>query len=167
MTTPHPDFVISRTFAAPRERVWPALTVPEQMQAWFAPKGFTNRAVKFELRPGGIYHHCMTSPEGHEMWGKATYREIEAPKRIAYINAFSNAEEGVTRHPMSATWPLEMLTTFTLDEAPGNQTELTVRWSLLDSVTDEEAKTFDAAHAGMKQGWGGTFDSLAEFLAKK
>jgi uncharacterized protein YndB with AHSA1/START domain len=167
MTTNHPDFVISRTFDAPRDRVWQALTVPEQMQAWFTPKGFTSRAVKFELRPGGMYHYCMTSADGHEMWGKATYREIEAPKRITYINAFSNAEGGTTRHPMSATWPLEMLTTFTLEEALGNKTALTVRWTLLDGVAEEEAKTFNGAHDGMRQGWGGTFDHLAEFLAKK
>jgi len=32
--------------------------------------------------------------------------------------------------------------------------------------TDEERKTFDSSHEGMKQGWTGTFDQLAAYLAK-
>ena len=44
------------------------------------------------------------------------------------------------------------------------QTGLTLRWSPLDA-TAEEQKTFDAAHDGMRSGWGGTFDQLAEILA--
>ena len=32
--------------------------------------------------------------------------------------------------------------------------------------TDEERKTFDASHASMNQGWTGTLDQLAGYLAK-
>jgi hypothetical protein len=30
----------------------------------------------------------------------------------------------------------------------------------------EEQKTFDSSHDGMTQGWTGTFEQLAEYLAK-
>jgi uncharacterized protein YndB with AHSA1/START domain len=163
MTTTLPEFPISRTFNAPRERVWKAFTQPEHMQKWYAPKGFTSRAIRQEFRPGGIYHYCLTSPDGHEMWGKVTYREIVAPERVVYINAFSDAEAGITRHPMSATWPLEMHTTCTLTEQNG-QTTLTVKW-VPENATPEEIDTFDKARAGMTQGWGGTLDNLTEYLA--
>ena len=38
-------------------------------------------------------------------------------------------------------------------------------WRTLDA-TDEEQKTFDAMHDSMTQGWGGTMDQLAAYLAK-
>src|SRR5690242_12908512 len=103
-------FEIFRTFDAPRALVWKVCTEPEHMKEWFAPKGFTGRAVKMEFRPGGTYLYCLRSPDGHEMWGKCVYREIVPPDKLVYINSFSDEKGGTTRHPMSATWPLEMLT---------------------------------------------------------
>ena len=47
-----------------------------------------------------------------------------------------------------------------------------LRWALANwgriplNPTDEERKTFDGAHDGMKQGWTGTMDQLADYLAK-
>lgn len=51
MTTPR--FQISRSFAAPRQRVWDAWTDPVQLAAWFGPKGTTGSILAFDLRPGG------------------------------------------------------------------------------------------------------------------
>ena len=98
------------------------------------------------------------------MWGKFVYREIVAPERIVLVSSFSDEAGGITRHPMSSTWPLEMLSTFTLAEKDG-RTTATVHWLPLNP-TEEESKTFDAAHESMKQGWIGTFDQLAAYLAK-
>ena len=66
---------------------------------------------------------------------------------------------------MSPTWPLKLLTTVTLAQAPENKTALTLRWSPLEA-TEEERKTFDAAHDGVRAGWGGSFDQLDAYLAK-
>ena len=159
------EFVISRTFDAPRDLAWKAVTEPAHMQEWFSPKGFTSRAMKFELRPGGTYLYCMSAPDGKEMWGKMVYREIQAPERLVYVNSFSDAEGGTTRHPMSATWPLQMLTTFTLVEDKG-KTTLTIRWLPIDA-TPEEIATFNSSHDGMRQGWTGTLDNLTDYLAKQ
>ncbi len=71
---------------------------------------------------------------------------------------------GLTRHPMAPTWPLEMLTTVTFEDAPGGKTKLTLVWSPLNA-SDEEQKTFDAAHRGMTGGWAGTFERLDAYLA--
>jgi len=162
-TEPNPqEFIIDRTFDAPRDLVWKSLTEPERMQQWFAPKGCTSRAVKMEFRPGGMYHYCMTTADGHEMWGKAVYREIVAPERLVYINSFSDAEGGTGRHPMSKTWPLEMQTTYILVDYKG-QTTLIVKWTPLNA-TEEEEQTFATSHDGMRQGWTGTFDHLTEYL---
>ena len=156
--------VISRTFDGPRDVMWKAWSERTRLMEWFGPKGFKMPAAKMDFRPGGSFHYCMESPDGHEMWGKFIYREIVPQERIVLVSSFSDEDGGITRHPMSATWPLEMLSSFTLTEDNGRSTA-TIRWLPLNA-TEEERKTFDAAHEAMKQGWSGTFDQLAAYLAK-
>src|SRR5258706_14903907 len=74
------EFVITRVFAAPRELVWKAWTERDRLMQWFGPKGFTMPTAKMDFRPGGVFHYCMRSAEGHEMWGTFVYREIVAPE---------------------------------------------------------------------------------------
>ncbi len=164
--TQSPDFTITRTFDAPRELVWKAWTERDRLLEWFGPKGFKMTVATLDLRPGGIFHYGMTGPDGKEMWGKFVYREIVEPERIVLVNSFSDAEGNLTRHPMSPTWPREMLSTTTFTEKDG-KTTITLVWSPLDP-TEEERQTFDTVHAadGMNQGWNGTFEQLTEYLAK-
>ena len=157
------EFVISRVFDAPRDLVWRAFTDPERMKHWWGPKGATILNCKMDLRPGGIFHYRMRYMN-HDMWGKMVYREIDPPKRIVFINSFSDEQGNVTRHPMAPTWPMEMLSTITFDEQ-GGKTTFTARWVPLNP-TDEERKTFDAGFGSMQQGWTGTLDQLTEYLAK-
>lgn len=51
-----------------------------------------------DLRPGGVYHYCMRSPDGHDMWGRFVYREIVKPERIVFINSFSDEMGGLARN---------------------------------------------------------------------
>src|SRR3954465_11026908 len=100
-------FVTSRTFDAPRELVWKAWSERARLMEWFGPKGFKMPAAKLDFRPGGSFHYCLEAPNGQEMWGKFVYREIVSPEKIVLVNSFSDEAGGITRHPMSATWPLE------------------------------------------------------------
>jgi uncharacterized protein YndB with AHSA1/START domain len=166
-TPAHEDFVISRTFDAPRHLVWKAWTEPEHLAQWWGPKGCTIRVAKFDLRPGGIFHYAMQFQPGHDMWARFIYREIAPPERIVFINSFSDPEGGVTRPPypqLGDAWPLEVLNTVTLEEQDGN-TILTVRGQPLNG--SEEAWTaYVGMFDSMRQGFGGTFDKLAQHLAK-
>ncbi|MEO8333302.1 MAG: SRPBCC family protein [Gallionella sp.] len=157
------DFVISRTFDAPRQLVWKAWTEEKHLKNWFGPKGVTISVSEMDLRPGGSFHYCMKLPDGKEMWGKWFFREIVAPERLVMINCFSDAKGGITRHPMSATWPLETFSTTTFTEHDC-KTTLTLRWSAYNA-TEEERHTFDTSHASMTQGWTGTMDQLENYLA--
>jgi uncharacterized protein YndB with AHSA1/START domain len=157
------EFVITRVFDAPRELVWKAFTDPERMRQWWGPKGFSVIASKMDLHPGGTYHYGMRAPDGTPMWGRFVYREIAAPERIVLVNSFSDEAGGVTRHPGHADWPLEMLSTFTFAEE-GRGTRLTIKWVPLNP-TAAERKTFEAGHGSMRQGWTGTLDGLAQYLA--
>src|SRR5665213_422213 len=158
------DFVISRVFDAPRQLLWECFTRPERMKEWWGPKGSTIVASKMDLRVGGTYLGAMRDTAGRVMWAKFVYREIVEPKRLVWVHSFSDEAGGLTRHPLSPTWPLELLTTVTLDEPLPGQTGLTLRWSPLNA-TEVERDTFDAGHNSMRQGWNGTFDRLGIYLA--
>jgi uncharacterized protein YndB with AHSA1/START domain len=157
-------FVISREFDAPRIRVWQAWTEVERLKQWFSPKGFTVLAAKMDFRPGGSYHYGMRTPTGQEMWGKWVFREIKAPERLVLVNSFSDAAGGMTRHPMSPTWPREMLSTSTFSEKNG-KTTITLEW-LPINASPEEIATFEAGRDGMKMGWTGTMEQLTDYLKK-
>jgi uncharacterized protein YndB with AHSA1/START domain len=158
------DFVISRTFDASRELMWKAWTESDRLARWFGPKGVTIVHSKNDLRPGGIYHYAMRTPDGQEMWGRWVYREIVKPERIVFVNSFSEPNGGVTRHPMAADWPLEMLSTITFSEREG-RTTVTVRWAALNA-SETERNRFNTGHDSMRQGWTGTFEQLEAYLAE-
>ena len=161
------DFVMSRVFDAPRDLLWQCFTDPERMKHWWGPKGFTVFASKMDLRVGGTYHYGMTAPDGAPMWGLFTYREILPREKLVFVNCFSDEKSGVTRHPAAPTWPLKMLSTFTFEDAPGSKTKFTLRWQTLDATPEEQA-IFDSdqSRTGMTNGWSGTMDQLATYLAK-
>jgi len=158
-------FEITRVVDAPRDRVWKAWTEAERLKQWWGPKGFKVHTCKVDLRPGGVFHYGMTTPEGKDVWGRFTYREIKAPERLVFIVSFSDPKGGVTRHPWSPNWPLETLSTVSF-EAQGGKTKVTVQWVPADSATETERKTFDEGRDGMKQGWGGTFEQFSDYLKK-
>lgn len=157
-------FVISRVFDAPRDIVWKAHTEAKHLKHWWGPKGFTVTHAQVDLRPGGLFHYCLQMPDGSEMWGKWVFREIVPPEKLVVIASFSDKDGGTTHHPMSPTWPLEMLSAMTLTEE-GNRTRVTIDW-IPQNASEIERKTFAEGHDSMRQGFTGTFDQLAAYLAK-
>jgi uncharacterized protein YndB with AHSA1/START domain len=158
------EFVITRVFDVTRDQMWKVWTESDHLAKWFGPKGVTIISAKNDLRVGGIFHYGMKTPEGTVMWGKWIYREIVPPERLVFIVSFSDESGGVTRHPLSAEWPLEMLSTVLFAEQQG-KTAITVKWSP-HNATEAESKTFEAGRDSMKQGWTGTFEQLAAYLAQ-
>ena len=158
------EFIISRVFDAPRERVWKAWTEAERLKQWWGPKGFTVSHCTVDLRPGGVMLYCLRSPEGDDMWGKFVYREIVKPEKLVFVVSFSDEKGGITRHPMSPDWPREILSTVTFAVQQGG-TLITVQW-IPTNATELERKTFEDGRDSMKQGWGGTFEQFAAYLAK-
>lgn len=157
------EFVISREFNAPREHVWRAWTEREQLMRWFGPKGTTISHAMLDFRPGGAFHYAMRSADGKEMWGKWVFREIIVPKKLVLVSSFSDAKGSVTPAPMIDNWPLETLSTTTFEEHDG-KTTITLRWAPLNA-SELQLQTFAQMHDSMRQGWGGTFEQLAAYLA--
>jgi len=74
-------------------------------------------------------------------------------------------KEGNTiQAPFSPTWPLEILNTLTLSEHKG-KTTLTIR-SVPFNATKEEREAFEAGLDSMRQGFNGSLDQLADYLAR-
>jgi uncharacterized protein YndB with AHSA1/START domain len=80
------------------------------------------------------------------------------------ISSFSDEEGGVTRHPLHQEWPLEMLSTFSFEDAGAGKTKVTIRWTP-HNATQSEIETFEKARPSMTQGWSGTFEQLEAYLA--
>jgi uncharacterized protein YndB with AHSA1/START domain len=156
-------FVITRVFDAPRDLVFKAWTESERLARWWGPKGFSVRVITLDFRPDGVFHYSMRSPDGKEMWGKFVYREIVPPERLVFVLSFSDAHGNTARHPWSPNWPLEVLHTLTFVEQDG-KTTLTLH-GIPMNATDAERSTFEAGHSSMRQGFGGTLDQLAQYLA--
>jgi uncharacterized protein YndB with AHSA1/START domain len=157
------EFILSRVVDAPRELVFRAWTEPDRLARWFGPKGFTILSRTLDLRPGGVFHYSMRSPDGREMWGRWVFWEVVPPERLAFVVSFSDERCGVTRHPFASDWPLEVLSTLTLTDHGGG-TLLTMRGVPLNATVSERT-TFEAGHDGMRKGWTGTLDQLTEYLA--
>jgi uncharacterized protein YndB with AHSA1/START domain len=158
-------FIIAREFDAPRDKVWKSWTEAERLKQWWGPKGFKVTQLKLDLRAGGRMHYCLRMPDGNDMWGLFVYREIVPQERLVFVNSFSDPQGGISTHPMSPTWPRQMLTTVTFEEK-GGKTTVNVNWVPLDGSTELERKTFEDGRDSMKMGWTGTMDQFAGYLAK-
>jgi uncharacterized protein YndB with AHSA1/START domain len=158
-------FVLSRTFDAPRDLVWKAWTEERRLAEWWGPKGFKVKVAKLDLRPGGTFLYAMNAPDGAEMWGKFVFREIVPGQKLDFINSFSNEKAEITRHPLHQEWPLQTLSVITFEDAGSGKTKVTVNWTPWNATTGER-KTFDENRPSMTNGWGGTMDQLAGYLAR-
>ncbi len=164
MTSQQKHFVIDRLLDAPRDLVWKVFTQEKHLLNWWGPKGFKVNHCKLDLRAGGLFHYCLAMPNGGDMWGKWVFREIAAPERLVFVSSFSDAKAGTARHIMKTVWPLEILTTIGF-AAEGGKTRITVDW-IPEGASAEENAAFDAFHDSMRGGWTGTFEQLADYLAK-
>ncbi len=158
-------FVLSRAFKTSREDIFKAWTEPERLAKWFGPKGFTTEGSALDLRPGGVYHYSMRSPDGAVMWGKWVYGEVIVPEKLVFVSSFSDERGGLTRQPFAAAWPLETLSTVTFTEHEG-VTLLAIEGIPL-GATDAECKVFAEGRDSMQQGWGGTLDQLEQYLVSE
>lgn len=165
MADPLNKFEIERVFAVSQKRLFEVCSQVEHLKHWMSPAGMTVIKAEQDLKPGGHYHYGLATSDGHEMWGMVNYKEITPNSRLVYAQNFSDKEGGVTAHPMAPNWPMEMITIFDFIPESENQTRLKITW-INARISDEEAKTFAAAHAGMNQGWTGSLDKLYEYLTK-
>ena len=135
----------TRSFAAPRERVFRALTEPEHLQRWMlGPDGWTMPICEMDLRVGGGWRCVWRNGDGEEFEMHGVFREIERPARVSYTESMG---------------PSAALQTIVLTEAGGITTMVS---SLLYGSQAER----DAAIAtGMEKGAAQSYDRVTEIVA--
>ncbi len=156
------DIVITRTFAAPREKVWKAWTDPDMVKQWWGPEDFTSLACTIDLRVGGTYLFCMHGPAGSEfnkdMWSTGTYQEIIAMEKIVATDHFADAAGTIVspkEYGMPGEGPAEgMLVTVTLQDAGPEKTTMT----LVHAGHPKDIAAMATA------GWNQSLDKLASCL---
>lgn len=155
--------LLSRVFNAPRELVFKVWTDPEHFGKWWGPQGFSLEVITMDVRPGGMFLGCQKSPDGNQaMWGKFVYQEVIVPEKLVFIQSFSDENGNTIRAPFNANWPFEIINTITLEEIDG-KTTLTMQGGPVNATAEEQA-AFDGMAPMVKQGFGGTFDQLAQYL---
>src|SRR5512138_74034 len=78
------EIVSTRTFDAPRERVFEAFSDPSRVARWWGPSGFTNTVHEFDMRPGGTWWFTMHGPDGADYPSESVFVDIVKPERIAF-----------------------------------------------------------------------------------
>ncbi|HEX6113226.1 MAG TPA: SRPBCC domain-containing protein [Geminicoccaceae bacterium] len=152
MTMPQPKandapvLRLSRSFAAPRERVFRAFTAPAQMVKWWGPKGWTVPACTLDARAGGAWRTVMRSPEGKDHIVSGVYRELLPPERLVFTWGWEN--DGARGH--------ETVVTIELFETPGG-----TRLQLTQEPFESEN-----ARDRHGEGWSSSLDCLEEALAE-
>ena len=138
---------MTRVFDAPRSLVFRLWTDPEHARNWWGPRNYPATQVTMDVRPGGTWRNCLTSPEtGKELRHGGVFREVVPPARLVFTFAWE--EEGERG--------LETLVTVTFAEQ-GGKTLMTFHQAPFQS---------DAERDGHQGGWNSTFDRLAEQLAR-
>lgn len=145
--TSEASMTVRRTFDAPRERVWEALTHADQVDQWWGPDGFTTTTDEMAVEPGGVWRFVMVGPDGEEYQNRVEYDEVAAPERLGY------------RHG-SPDDPEQFRVTITLEDVGEGKTELT-----MESRFPSPAALDDALEFGADGGAEQTLSRLSEYLA--
>jgi uncharacterized protein YndB with AHSA1/START domain len=154
ITTPSDlEIVITRSFNAPRDLVWEAMSEPELIKQWlFGPPGWTMTKCEDDLRVGGTFRWGWSGPDGIEMAMHGVYREVAPPERIVRTEQFEFGCESQAG---------EQLATILLEE-DDDKTNLT----LTVLYPSKEARD-GALASGMEKGVEAGYDRLEELLAPK
>jgi uncharacterized protein YndB with AHSA1/START domain len=138
-------FTVTRTFDAPRERVWREWTEPGAFADWFGgPEGHVPLdTMTMDVRPGGSWQLTMHH-SGREIHWMGDYVEVEPPARLVFT---------ITDQPGDAQ---RDVCTLDLTDLGDGRTKM--RFEQRGGMTPEQ---YQAA----KHGWAGFFDRIAERLA--
>lgn len=156
-----PEFVFSKTFEAPIQKVFDAYSKEEHLCNWWGSTPFDLIVCELDFQVNGRFFYGLVSSD-FRMHGVFDYLEIDAPHRISFLNYFADENGFPVRHPKSETWPIKMLNTNTFKEIDG-KTELLIVATAYEA-NETELTTFKNGLASMEAGFKGTFDKLEEYL---
>ncbi|MGW7532737.1 SRPBCC family protein [Amycolatopsis sp. NPDC054798] len=151
VTLPADDqILITRDFAAPRDRVYRAWTTPELVKRWWAGKRGTVTSVDIDLRVGGQWRYVMIANGSYEVAFHGEYREITPNERLVHTEVYE------TPGALDVEAPV---VTVTFAESGGRTTVTMV----IETHTKELRDTI--LESGMEVGMQESMDALEEVAA--
>lgn len=157
------EFILTKTFNAPVERVFDAFATAEALVQWWGPVEAPIDVISLDFRPEGIFHYRMKG--SHTSYGIFRYKKIERPNCITWINAFADENGAIIKPPFKDfDLPKEILNCITLTEKDGITT-LELKSEPINA-SESEVNCFNSITQSMEQGFGGTFSQLADYLNK-
>jgi len=136
---------LTRTFSAPRDRVFRAWTDVKQFALWFHPsEEYTTVISALDLRVGGTYSLEMRHKNGNVSKLRGTYKEVRPPEKLVF------------------TWSWQR-------ETPSPETLVTVEFRDLGSSTEVNLMHQNFLNPEDRdkhnQGWTGCLAQLETYLA--
>jgi uncharacterized protein YndB with AHSA1/START domain len=82
------EILLTRTFAAPREAVFDAMTQANHLVHWMKPTNFSLVACDVDLRAGGSFRYVFQRASGMKIEVRGAYKTVEAPNRFDYTETY-------------------------------------------------------------------------------
>lgn len=140
------DIVMTRTFDAPRELVWRAMTEPELVSRWWGLEKTTTVIDRLDFRPGGSWRFVEREADGREYAFHGVIHDVNGPESFTQTFEF----EGMPGHVL--------LERHGLEEVDGRT--LYTSLAVFQSVEDRDGMVA----SGMETGAGQSMDLLEELL---
>ncbi len=151
------DLVLERIIDVPRELVWAAWTTPEHLKKWFTPAPWQTVECEIDLRPGGIFHTVMRSPEGQNFPNTGCYLEVIPNEKLTWTSALSPGFR-----PAKSPFPgVPVFTAIIALETHGTGTKYTAT-----VIHENEADCKTHLEMGFHEGWGKALDQLVDMIKK-
>jgi uncharacterized protein YndB with AHSA1/START domain len=147
------DLIDDREYAAPRELVFEAWTVPEHLARWFGPHGVEVQLCEVDARPGGRLRLQHRFGTGEQVTIKGVFDEVIAPSRLCFTFTFVDADDRPTAPPRVPEWPV------------GVHIVMTVQRVAEPEAANHPAVVRHRELAGV--GWGQTAERLIQYLERR
>ena len=152
------DLVLERVLDAPRDLVWTALTTPEHIRKWWAPRPYQTTDIEVDLVSGGIFRMRMIGPDGFDtgMGGAGCVLDVAAGERVVWTSALGPGWRPNDPGPADCGGFL-FTAIMSIEDAPGGKTlyrAIAKHKNLADAETH--------AKMGFHDGWGTCADQLGE-----
>jgi uncharacterized protein YndB with AHSA1/START domain len=147
------EIMLTRIIDAPRERVYEAMTNPDQVVKWWGPFGFTTTNHEMDVRPGGVWRRTLHGPDGKDYINKSIYDEIIPNEKVSFTHAGGEVGSKDRSTCFQGVWIFE--------KEGKNKTKLTMKIVFqTPEARDECVEKFGAVEGGKQ-----TLSRLREFVA--
>ena len=116
--------VVTQTFAAPRQKLFDALTKPDQVPRWYQPKQMALVAYEADLKVGGAFRYVFERPSSKKLAMRGVFQEMDEPHRWVHTETYDFS-------------PLSLVVTTVLDDQHGKT--LFTQTILYPSKADRDA----------------------------